>query len=97
MNKEISEALKVWAGVPSWHTGHSRDERRLHQSIRQIYEQVWTNISKREFKETLRQVVITTPPSLSGNGTDDDFHQYIKKSMVILEFLRYEGDNIRGV
>lgn len=91
MEDKVYDAIKSWAGIYTWHTGHPLDNRRFHEAITKLYYEVGASVDESTLREALQRHNENNPVGLGGKPSEQKIDEFTKRAVTILEYLDDEG------
>jgi len=89
LKPNTQKALDHWL-VPTWDTGHQRDERRFYEFLSQYQQDHGFSINESELRKEIERAV-KAKQLLFGKHQEDIVHDHVSLAYKILDFLKATG------
>ncbi|MBX3697015.1 MAG: hypothetical protein KF811_04340 [Dokdonella sp.] len=95
MEDKIYEAIGVWARPFTWFTSHPADEKRFHEAITNIYEQIGPDVSEEDFRNALKRHRSENTEGLGGKPNDEMLEKHVQRAMDVIAYLKNQGEHLK--
>ncbi len=84
---KLSECLKPWMQVETWHTNHPSDEKRFNKSINHAFSELGENIHSSDFEEVISELAELTSPDMKESYREKLVTKYVIRAENIVSYL----------
>ncbi|MGJ8693951.1 MAG: hypothetical protein ACSHW0_15895 [Thalassotalea sp.] len=84
---KLKSELNKWMKLETWSSGHPLDEKRFHESLKRVFENLGTRIDCTDFHEVMDELVHELYPNWEESYKTELVNRYATKADSIANYL----------